>query len=265
MRLHKFTIITATLNPGHIINQLSDSLSQQTYKNFEWLIADGGSNNNFIDCFKNNKIAKIVVSEPDNGHADAWNKALLNRTGDWVIFMGADDFFVDSNVLEDVNNFINKFNLSDAGVIHGKVISGNKIVGQQIKKSYKKMIEGMNICHQATFHNSKIYDEIGVYNTKFSFAADYELLLRYLVLNKNDFIFIDRLISNMGQDGMSTNIFNGLSTAMDSYNARKINNLPLISIYFLKHFFKGFLIKSFQYILGKKITSFIYQKYKNVR
>lgn len=262
MKLNKFTIITATLNPGNVINQLSDSLQGQTYRNFEWLIADGGSGDDFIDAINKNKIAKLVVSEPDAGHADAWNKALLSRSGDWIIFMGADDYFIDSMVLEDVNNFINKNELQDVGIIHGKVISGSNLVGQKTVPAHQKMMSGMLICHQATFHNSNMYNKIGLYNTKFKFAADYELILRYLVSNKNNFVFFDRVISNMGQDGMSTNIFNGLSTAMDSYNARKINGMPTLSIYFLKHFSKGLFIKFLEYALGRKITYALYTIYK---
>lgn len=258
----KFSIITATLNPDISIKMLMDSLNKQSFKNFEWLIADGGSKNFFIDWIKNQENAKLIISKPDVGHSDAWNRALKQAKGEWIIFMGSDDFFIDENVLRDVNSFTK--NLSDEyEVIHGKVLSGSTVYGIELTNPRLQLLNGMAVCHQATFHKIDLFRKIGYFDVSFFYAADYEFLLRAIVRNTN-FIFFDRIISNMGTDGQSSNLANSFATALDSYNARKINNLKKVNKKWLIHFFKGLSIKIALFLFGKFITFRLIHIYKNI-
>jgi glycosyltransferase involved in cell wall biosynthesis len=95
------TIIIAVYNGAKTLQQCIDSVAQQTYPNKELIIIDGGSKDGTVDLLKTNH-GKIGywVSEPDYGIYHAWNKGLAQANGDWICFLGADDYFWDTQVLE---------------------------------------------------------------------------------------------------------------------------------------------------------------------
>lgn len=96
----KITIITATYNAAATLRQTIEGVLSQDYPAVEYIIVDGGSTDGTVDIIKSyaEGIAKWI-SEPDRGIYDAFNKGARLATGDYVLYLGADDIFVDSNVL----------------------------------------------------------------------------------------------------------------------------------------------------------------------
>lgn len=98
-----FTIITATRNAASTLPHLLDSLAGQTCRDFELILQDGASSDatlSLAESYRERLPALSAVSEPDSGVYDAWNKALPRVQGKWVLFLGADDVPVGSDVLE---------------------------------------------------------------------------------------------------------------------------------------------------------------------
>ncbi len=96
----QISIITATRNAGRYLARCRDSILSQTYANWEWLVQDALSTDATLEILKSVRDPRLsVVSEPDSGVYDAWNKALARSSGDWLIFLGADDFLFGSDVL----------------------------------------------------------------------------------------------------------------------------------------------------------------------
>ena len=63
-----FTIITVTLNSEQSIQKTLNSINKQSYKNFQYIIIDGGSTDSTIKIIKKKmKIKYILISEKDNG------------------------------------------------------------------------------------------------------------------------------------------------------------------------------------------------------
>jgi glycosyltransferase involved in cell wall biosynthesis len=94
------SIITVVYNGAKILEQTIISIINQTYKNIEYIIIDGGSNDGTIEVIKkyNNHIA-YWVSEPDKGVYDAMNKGIKIASGEWVNFMNCGDCFCNEYVL----------------------------------------------------------------------------------------------------------------------------------------------------------------------
>lgn len=90
----KYSIITAVYNGEKYISRLMASVFNQSYPNIEWIVQDGGSKDGTLDKLRPHADRIKLVSEPDSGVYDAWNRALDRATGDWAIFLGADDFFM---------------------------------------------------------------------------------------------------------------------------------------------------------------------------
>jgi len=89
----KVSIITITYNAENTIFNSLNSVFSQSHKNIEHIIVDGGSKDNTVKiCKEFNHISKLI-SEPDKGVYDAFNKGLKLATGDIIGFLNADDVF----------------------------------------------------------------------------------------------------------------------------------------------------------------------------
>ena len=94
------SIITAVLNGDKTLERTIQSVIDQDYKNIEYIIIDGGSTDGTLDIIKKYDHAiDYWMSEPDEGIYDAFNKGIQISSGEWIYFLGADDYFVDQNVL----------------------------------------------------------------------------------------------------------------------------------------------------------------------
>ena len=95
------SVVIAVYNGKATLQQCLDSVTQQTYSHVELIVIDGGSTDGTVDLIRANaqKIA-YWISEPDRGIYNAWNKALAQAKGDWICFLGADDYLWNAQVIE---------------------------------------------------------------------------------------------------------------------------------------------------------------------
>jgi glycosyltransferase involved in cell wall biosynthesis len=88
----KISIITATLNRREFIGAAIESVLAQDYSDFEHWIIDGGSSDGTLELLKQYRHLK-VLSEPDRGIFDAWNKGVDRATGDLIAILNSDDVY----------------------------------------------------------------------------------------------------------------------------------------------------------------------------
>lgn len=178
----KISIITVVKNgEEHIENNIL-SLLNQTYKNYEHIIIDGNSNDNtkkIIDKYSK-KISKIV-HESDNGIYDAMNKGINLSTGEVIGILNSDDYFY-PNALEIVSGYFQ--NNTDIDFLFGSVDKYNKIYsGYYPRKLYWTF--GFYSSHSVGFFiKRKSQLEVGHYNTKYKYSADYDLFYRMIIGKK---------------------------------------------------------------------------------
>lgn len=204
----KFSIIVPCYNSALHINRCLDSISRQSFEDFEVIIADGASSDLtlLIAAHYADKDRRIrVFSEPDTGVYDAMNKGLRQARGDWLYFMGSDDEFAEDSVLERV---------SCIAPVHGgpDIIYGNvKVVGD-VKwakdgtiydgEFTTEKIQKKNICHQAAFYRRQTIEKFGPYNTKYRLCADWDLNLKLWANCETQ--YLDMIVSNFNAGGEST-------------------------------------------------------------
>ena len=99
----KISIITISYNSSTTIEQTLKAVQNQTYSRIEHIIVDGKSSDNTIDICNNFKHISKMVSEPDKGVYDAFNKGLKMATGEVVGFLNADDVFCDQYTLKKIS------------------------------------------------------------------------------------------------------------------------------------------------------------------
>ncbi|MCM1759079.1 glycosyltransferase, partial [Bacteroides ovatus] len=93
------SIIIATYNAEKTLKRCLSSIISQKNDQLELLIIDGGSADRTMDIVKDvSHSIDVIISEPDKGLYDAWNKALRLVTGEWIMFLGADDYLLEGAI-----------------------------------------------------------------------------------------------------------------------------------------------------------------------
>ncbi len=148
----KFSIITVCRNVSGDLVRTSESVLNQTYDDFEYIVVDGASTDATPDILQRLKKQNvIIVSEPDKGIYDAMNKGVGLSSGEWIIFMNAGDTFYSDSVLEEISKYIDSYT-SEVDVIYGDVAKLDKDGKLYIKKAERPHnSHRMYFCHQCVF------------------------------------------------------------------------------------------------------------------
>ena len=178
------SVVTATFNAGDELLKTIQSIQNQSFTDFEFIVIDGGSTDNTLEIIKNYYPGTIThyISEPDKGIYDAWNKGLYFAKGEWIGFIGAGDLY-NPDALSKYANFITgastelEYISSRVEIVsdEGKVL---EVKGSQWECS--KFKKYMNTAHVGSLHSRKLYDTYGKYDISYKIAGDYELLMRPL-------------------------------------------------------------------------------------
>jgi glycosyltransferase involved in cell wall biosynthesis len=179
----KVTIITPSFNSEKTIEETILSVLNQTYKNIEFIVIDGGSTDKTVDIIKKyqDKI-HYWISEKDHGISEAFNKGLIVATGDYINFQGADDYLLSNDVVEQMMKDIDK---EKDWLVCGKIervrdTQDKNVVFKTSKKfsGKRSLLFRMSLPHQALFTNKKFFEKYGNFDVNNKFCMDYELLLR---------------------------------------------------------------------------------------
>ena len=198
------TVITASYNAADTIERSILSVVSQKTDDIEYIIIDGNSRDDtmkIVEKYKNS--IDYTISEPDKGVYDAWNKGLAAAHGEWIVFLGADDFY-EPDTFKKYRDFILSHNIDGIDIISAKCRllhpEGEelRIFGQ--KYEWNKFRHGTNcVSHGTTLHNARLFKELGNYDIRFNINADFEFLLR----RPMKALFIDAIILNMQDGGLS--------------------------------------------------------------
>jgi glycosyltransferase involved in cell wall biosynthesis len=209
------SVIIAIYNGKATLQQCLDSVTQQTYGNVELIVVDGGSTDGTVDLIAaNSQKLAYWISEQDRGIYNAWNKALAQAKGDWICFLGADDFLWDEQVLA---RMVAQLILipPNIRVAYGQIMllnnEGDTLypVGEPWSKVKERFKQAMCIPHPAVMHRRSLFMQNGDFDESFRIAGDYELLLRELKVN-DAFFVRGVLMTGMRQGGVSSDPVNTL-------------------------------------------------------
>ncbi|GGF12559.1 glycosyltransferase family 2 protein [Flavobacterium limi] len=209
MNNNVITIVTATYNAGKYLEKCLNSIIPQLNNEVELIIIDGGSKDNTIDIIKKyqNHISHFV-SEPDKGIYDAWNKGIEKASGNWVMFIGADDQLV-PDALESYRQFIyNNGGANDIDLISSKVQmideNGKTIRIKGWPFLWPMFLKEMTIAHPGALHAKKLFEKYGNYDINYKIVGDYELLLRGKDSLKT--LYLDKVSVIMSEGGASDSV-----------------------------------------------------------
>ena len=176
------SIITVCLNAEKTIEETILSVVNQSYPNIEYIVIDGDSNDqtkNIIEKYKD-KIHHYI-SKKDEGLYFAFNKGIDLVTGEMFGFVNADDILM-PNAIDTLVKYYNSN--SDIDFIFGSVKKHWGILhGYKPKKIYYSW--GFYSSHSTGFFiKSTSAKQVGYYNTKYKYHADYDYFYRAIVTHK---------------------------------------------------------------------------------
>ena len=183
----KISIVTPSYNQGEFLERTILSVLNQNYPNLEYIIIDGGSNDNSVETIKKyEKYLYYWISEKDKGQGDALNKGFLKATGDIVGWQNSDDIYLP----EAFCKAINMFKQRNADIVFGdrlNIDQEDKIKRERRFTSFSLLsywYHGMSLSNQSIFWRRELFSDIGMIDVNLSFIMDYDFFLRAGIKNK---------------------------------------------------------------------------------
>jgi glycosyltransferase involved in cell wall biosynthesis len=202
----KISIITVTCNSASTIGKCLDSVISQKH-NLEHIIIDNCSTDETLEIIKSYPYIKKVVSEADHGIYDAMNKGIALATGDVVGILNSDDCYVSANVIEKVSEIFKDERMESCygDLIYVDALDNTKITRYWQSGSFneRSFYWGWMPPHPTFFVRRSVYEKYGLFKTDIGTAADYELMLRFLLKHKITTAYIPEVLVKMQDDGIS--------------------------------------------------------------
>jgi glycosyltransferase involved in cell wall biosynthesis len=257
------SIIVVVYNGASTLHSCLKSIAAQTFSNYELILIDGGSEDETKNIIlEYSAIISYYISEKDDGIYHAMNKGISVSKGEWLYFLGADDFFYNNETLHKVEKYLNA-NQINSNIIYGSVIQINSegdelnLIGENWAKAKKKIYYQMPISHQSIFMNKNWFDKYGVFNSKLKICGDYELLLRGILIENIEFI-PNLIVAKVRQGGISSNSLNSFLHLKELKFSRKENKIESIHSQVIFMQFKVIVRLLIQYLFGQTLSrSFI--------
>lgn len=258
----KISVVTVTFNSEKTVEDTIKSVLSQEYKDYEYLVVDGGSKDGTVDIIKRyeKEFEKLRaeclekggpvpsfrwISERDKGMYDGINKGIRMATGDVVGIINSDDFYHRTDIFTKIAEAF----ADGSEAIYGDVRFVNpdnleKTVRYYSSKNWApwRFRFGFMPAHPSFFEKKVNFDKYGYYQYDYHIGADYELLTRHLYTNKVKAKYIPLDFMKMRTGGRSTDgIKSNILLNKEIVRACSENGIwTCMPLLFLKYFVKVF-------------------------
>ncbi|MBX9766398.1 MAG: glycosyltransferase [Bdellovibrionales bacterium] len=174
------SVITPSFNHAHFIQRTINSILEQDYPNFEYIVVDGGSSDDTLTVLKPYEDRLTWISEKDRGYADAVRKGFDRAKGKYLCWIPSDDEFFDSSSL---SNLVSAAERTSSDVVFGNCIYINEYSDwlDQYKTSSFNVLRLKNWClipQPSTLIRASMYRKTEGISPELASVADYDLWLR---------------------------------------------------------------------------------------
>jgi glycosyltransferase involved in cell wall biosynthesis len=200
------SIITPSLNSSRVIADCIQSVAEQSVS-AQHLVIDGYSSDATAEVIRKSGVAAEIIQQKPAGIYPAINSGIRAATGEIIGILHADDFYASSDALHKV---LAVFDNPSVDACYGDLCYVDEIDPARIVRYWRSGAYRPGLFHQGWmpphptfFVRRKIYDEFGVYRTDLGTAADYELMLRFLVRHGITIVHIPHVLVHMRTGGSS--------------------------------------------------------------
>ncbi|MEF8723079.1 MAG: glycosyltransferase [Candidatus Accumulibacter delftensis] len=204
------SVITSTLNAAALLPFTIASLRTQTFRDFEWIVVDGASRDTTLDLLQDQgDLVTVLITEPDAGIYDAWNKACSRSRGEWLIFLGAGDELASADTLGNCAKPLREAPRSTS-FVYGRLelVSPDKrslleVFGAPWQEICRRWEIGRPALppHGAIFQRRTLFGESTPFDLRFPIAADSHFLLRHIRTGSPT--YMPETVTRTPRDGVS--------------------------------------------------------------
>lgn len=194
----KISVITINYNDCEGLDKTINSVINQTFQDFEYIVIDGGSNDGSLDIIKtySNKIS-YWVSESDRGVYHAMNKGIDVAQGEYCIFMNSGDLFYNNMVLTDVIPYLNGTDI----ILGDTLESDGTIKLHKNEMSFKTLYDG-SLSHQSSLIKTSLLKKYH-YDESLKIVSDWKFFLQTLIIDNCSYKGIPLFISIYDVSGIT--------------------------------------------------------------
>ncbi|WP_348810442.1 glycosyltransferase family 2 protein [Flavobacterium maritimum] len=169
------SIITINRNNSQGLKKTIESVVNQIFDDYEYIVIDGASTDNSIEIISENEASiNYWVSEPDNGIYNAMNKGIKRAKGEYVYFLNSGDIFYKNNVIAEIFNIKQTADFLYGGICIKFRMMEFKMLPPKKISLYYFIYNGLY--HQSTFTKRELFSELGLYDDSLKIAADYKFI-----------------------------------------------------------------------------------------
>lgn len=206
----KVSIITVCYNSVSHVEDAINSVARQNYDEIEHIVIDGNSNDGTREILERyDHLLDFWMSEPDLGIYDAMNKGIERCTGEVVGMLNSDDFYYDDHVISRV---VTAFEQEEIEAVFGDLIFVDPRDLERTIRTYSsrkwhpgKFARGYMPAHPTVFVRRENYEKFGLFEIDYEIAADYEMMIRLLYVQKLRYRYLPMKMVKMRKGGVSSN------------------------------------------------------------
>ena len=252
----KISVITATFNSAATLRDTIESVLAQNHDDIEYIIKDGGSNDDTLSICRDYepkfKGRMKVISAPDKGLYDAINIGIKEASGDIIGILNSDDFFHRNDIIQTINDAFEE-DPSIEGLYGDSTVvaknNNNKTVRYTRAKYFRPWMFKIGLMppHPSFYAKKECFEKYGIYNASFKIAADFDLMTRFMLVNKIKTTYLPLPVLTMRDGGMSTSLANKRLLNREQVMSWRDNGIKLPSCFL---YFK-YPVRMFEWFLNK--------------
>jgi glycosyltransferase involved in cell wall biosynthesis len=209
----RISVITPVYNNVATIRRALESVRSQSYPEIEHIVVDGASTDGSLEVLREQEAGiDRLISEPDHGVYDALNKGIRASKGDVVGMLQSHDVYPGPDTVSSVAAFLGA---SGARACWGDV---EYFRGEDTETTVRRWISspfrpglfarGWMPPHTAFWARRSCFEEFGLYDTRFCIASEWDLMFRFLEIERVPAAHVPRVLVRMKTGGLSNrNLF----------------------------------------------------------
>jgi glycosyltransferase involved in cell wall biosynthesis len=199
-----FSIITINFNNREGLHKTMQSVFEQSFRDFEYIVIDGGSTDGSAELVKENASRlSYHVSERDGGIYNAQNKGMRQAKGEYLLFLNSGDFLSSPDVLERVFNYRRTEDIVYGDLYLDRGVGQPVYAAQPPELTFEFMIH-TTLWHPAAFIRKTLFERLGPYNEELKIVSDYEFFLRAVICESCSTAHVPVAIAVFKTDGIGS-------------------------------------------------------------
>tara|TARA_B110000211_G_scaffold206322_1_gene241223 strand:+ start:1827 stop:2690 length:864 start_codon:yes stop_codon:yes gene_type:complete len=196
------SIITVNLDDKSGLSRTVESVKNQNFQDFEFIIIDGGSKDESLEVIKENEtLINYWVSEKDSGIYNAMNKGINKASGKYILFLNSGDYLLSKDALSI------DFKTITQDIVYGHLTHNNNNVLNT--SAYKDNIDlgfffESTLPHGSTFIKRELFLNYGLYKTDYIIVSDWIFFLERIVIDSCSTLNLNKAVSVFTLGGIST-------------------------------------------------------------